>query len=123
MWFLLKVCIHIYIGTHVYVHTRTHVSMTRLAAKFLCLILLTKVFLFYEGFVLWELLAQRRWKLFKQEVWAQSFPAGFKTVRGQKPEISHIAMRIYVKKKNHFSSPSPGFMKLNLAAPSCVSLA
>ena len=124
MWFLLQVCVYMYV--HVCMYTHTHISMTRLLN---CQVLKfdfdnkDEVCLFYKGFVLWQLLAKTRWKLFKQELWAQFFPASCKTVRGQKPEIFHIALRIYVKKKNLFSSPSPGFMKLTLAAPSHVNVA
>ena len=63
-------CMCIHTCTRVYVYT--HISMTRL---FNCQVFKLyfvdkdEVWLFYKGFVLWQLLAKTRWKLLKQKVW------------------------------------------------------
>lgn len=69
MWFLVQVCV--YICTCVYVYAHTHITMTRLlnwqVLKF-DFVDKDEVCPFYKGFVLWQLLAKTRWKLFNQEV-------------------------------------------------------
>lgn len=97
MCFLLQACVY------VHVHVCTHISVTRLlncqVFKFY-FVDKDEVCLFYKAFVLWQLLAKTRWKLFKQEVWAQSFPAGCKTLRGRNPEnIPHCPENLRQEEK------------------------
>lgn len=105
---------------HVYIHTHVWDKSALLPTFKIWFFWQRQGLPFYKDFIFRQLLADKMET--EQSVWTESFPACCKTIRGQKPEIFHIALRIYVKKKSHFSSPSLSFMELNLA-PSYVNLA